>query len=80
MAKKISMEVESCLGCPFCQHDSHYTRSRDSGYDCKHQGATQSRIIDDNDYKEQVAYDPETNTDSGNYAIPFPGWCPLPDA
>lgn len=58
--------LKSCGDCIYCQHDSDYGISYDSGYDCMNEDATKTRIMDDGEGK--------SFTD-----IPFPEWCPLDD-
>lgn len=66
--KLINVKVyDTCAECPYCQYDPHYSRGKDSGYDCYNTDSFK-RIIDD--------YEIDTN----KYKWPpIPEWCPLPN-
>jgi hypothetical protein len=64
--KQIKLYVKTCSECPYCQYDSDYGRSYDSGYDCKHENGV-GRIIDD--------WALNKNNSWGK--IPIPSDCPL---
>jgi len=87
MKKKIEIIVEDfCENCPFCEYDSYYSRSTDSGYDCKKTG---NRLADDNriaSYNKKLKEIEEQNKTLFKYngEIPkdpllIPDNCPLPN-
>lgn len=67
MSKKrtLHLEIESCRFCPYCEYDSRYSMSDDSGWDCMNGDTDKMRIIDDGDLV------------SGKKFPRFPEWCPL---
>ncbi|MCK9445624.1 hypothetical protein M0Q50_01885 [bacterium] len=44
MKREIYLEIESCNECPYCEYDSYYSLSSDSGYDCSQ---LHERIVND---------------------------------
>lgn len=77
MKKEIKLVIKNCSQCPYKSYDSHYNRSKDSGYDCskKHK-----RIIDDWEYSN--SNNPNALCNEKNdwcASIPMPKWCPLPN-
>ena len=84
--KRLEMTICNCYECPFSEYDSHYTRSYDSGYDCK---KSNDRIA--NDY-EMTAYDKKMDEIKAQNETLFkydgemprdpmsiPDWCELDD-
>lgn len=74
--KKLVLKIKNCSECPYCRYDSHYTMSKDSGYDCskKHK-----RIIDDWEYNNTNNPNRLVQDYDNHYPIPMPNWCPLED-
>ena len=68
----IKPEITKCDDCPYCQYDSYYSMSMDSGYDCK---KLDRRIIDDSD---MIIHKDGINVQK-NEPIQIPDWCPLPN-
>lgn len=68
----LNLEVFVCRDCPYCQYDGHYSRSRDSGYDCKHPDSDVGRIVDDQDIEDW-----STKKNKKGWP-PIPKECPLP--
>lgn len=58
--------LKTCQECVFCERDSNYGVSYDSGYNCMSDDAEEMRIV--NDY----AIDKK-----GKWPFEFPDWCPL---
>jgi len=73
MKKKIEKIVENCSECPYCEYDSDYGNSYDSGYDCSKSG---NRIIDDWAWSN---YNNKNRLNLTQDNIPMPDWCPLED-
>lgn len=44
--KKIDLIVKNCFECPYIEYNSNYSRSYNSGFDCKHEQGP-GRVIDD---------------------------------
>lgn len=65
--RKINMIIKHCGECPFCEYDSDYGMSYNSGYDCKNKKSNGSRIA--TDVGSRV---PDLKN------IPIPDWCGLP--
>ncbi len=74
--KKLELEIKNCSGCPYLTYDSHYSMSRDSGYDCK---KSHRRVIDDWDYNNTNNPKRLVQDWDNSYPIPSPDWCPLED-
>jgi len=72
--KAINLLIKNCSECPYLDYDSYYSRSRDSGYDCKHDKG--SRIIDDWEWSN--TNNPKRLNLKMN-TISIPDWCPLPN-
>jgi hypothetical protein len=70
--RMINMTVETCSECPFCHYDSNYSRSYDSGYDCRNGDG--GRIIDD--WEWDNTNNPKRLNLKHN-GISIPDWCKL---
>jgi len=62
--RQINLYVKTCSDCPYCQYDSDYGMSYDSGYDCTNGSG---RIIDDWEISQKKLHS----------KIPIPESCPL---
>ena len=64
--KILKFEIKNCGDCPYCEYDSYYDRSKNSGYDCTKLG---ERLIED--VGSEV---------TPSHLIEIPSNCPLPDS
>ena len=66
MAKVINKVINHCGECPFCDYEPSYSIGYDSGFDCKNDDSTKTRIL--NDFEKKIISQ-----------IPIPEWCGLPN-
>lgn len=72
-AKVLSLEINCCAECPYCQYDGYYSMSQDSGMDCHHPKSPGSgRIVNEGSYISIRNRTMENTIASG-----VPDWCPL---
>lgn len=73
LIKKIDILIDCCSECPYCNYDSRYNISYDSGYDCRHSEAPLNcRIVDDWEVSNSANKNPKGWPE-------IPEWCPLED-
>ena len=77
--KKLELKIIGCAKCPYCQYDSYYSTSHDSGWDCNHPDTKNLRIIDEGISNGNLESIKNAKKVKNILKTQIPEWCPLPD-
>jgi len=77
--KKIELKISGCEECPFCNYESYYDKSQDSGWDCDNSNTKHTRIINEGPTDRSLRGIQNRKKVEKTLRTQIPEWCPLSD-